>query len=87
MGSAVAKSIYMTAKDITLRNEGVLMSILGSVQGTGLKIIDGPVNMEARRLKIKAALRSKGIVSPNFESLFESNDQCEFSNSNDAASL
>ncbi|KAG4435408.1 hypothetical protein IFR05_009115 [Cadophora sp. M221] len=76
VGPEVAKMVFMTAKDITLRNESVLMSILGSVKGTGLGIIDGPVDIQARTLKIKAALRSKGIVSPNFESLFESNDQC-----------
>ncbi|GFF58704.1 hypothetical protein IFM46972_11182 [Aspergillus udagawae] len=75
VSAPVAGQIHDNATAVVARNENMLMAILQSARGTGLKAIDGDADALSRQFAIQQEIQHRGL-SLNLENLFNSNDRC-----------
>lgn len=78
LGEETAQQVYTTAINSRIRNEQALMTILTSIHGTGIAIIDDPQPMEVRMARMQAVADQQEVPVPlNLEALFGDMDFCE----------
>lgn len=76
LGEETARQVYTNAINNRIRNEHALITMREAVRGTGLAIIDGSQNLEAR-MAMMQGIADKQDVPINLDTLFQDMDYCE----------
>ncbi|KAH6962302.1 hypothetical protein BKA56DRAFT_622857 [Ilyonectria sp. MPI-CAGE-AT-0026] len=82
-GDSVARDIHAHSTNIVIRNDLALTSLMQTVQGTGIAMIDGPQTRAQRLKQAKDVVASKGV---DLEKLFGPLEVCACDDCNSVTS-